>query len=100
MTDNGLGLPAFVSRNPARIGVGGVDGIEPGIDKGIENAKPRGFICGPPQNIAAKDDGSESELRAADFAHFHGTPPVFAFVIRSRVCAKQKPRAEFSARLA
>ena len=39
VADDRLRLAALVARDPGRVGVGGVDGVEPGVDEGVEQPR-------------------------------------------------------------
>ena len=53
--DDRFGLAAFVARRPGGIGVGGVDGGQPGLGKTVEDGEGDGFIRGPAEDIAAQN---------------------------------------------
>ena len=68
-----------MTRRPARIDIGGIDGIEAAIDEGVENIEAGRLVGGPPEDVAAKDKRRDLRIRMAESALFHGCPPLMVF---------------------
>src|SRR5437868_5020976 len=62
--------------HPGGIDVRRVDHVAAGIDEGVEDAKAGAFVRGPPEYIAAKDEGGDRQLTVAEgaFGNRHEGP--------------------------
>ena len=68
--DDGLGFAAAVARRPARIALGGVDGIEPCLGETVEQ-REGGFLVGrPAEHVAAEDQRRDFEVGSSKAALF------------------------------
>ena len=71
VAEHGLRLAAFVARHPARVHVGGVDEIEPGADKLVQNGERSGLIRRPAKDISAQANGRDFEARPSQLTGLH-----------------------------
>ena len=71
VADDGFRLAALVALDPARIGVGGVDGVEAGVDEGVEQGERGRLVDVPAEHIAAQHQRRDVEIGVAEAA-FHG----------------------------
>src|SRR5450759_3988679 len=71
LPNNGFRFAALVAGYPARIGVGGVDGIEAGVDKGIEDGERSRLVDVPAEHIAAQHQRRDVQFGLAEPAKFH-----------------------------
>jgi hypothetical protein len=62
--------------DPARISVGGIDGVEAGIDEGVEQRERGRLIDVLAEHIAAQHQGCDGDVGAAESAEVH--PPTAA----------------------
>ncbi len=53
VAENGFRLAALMTRNPGRISVGGVNKIEAGGDKGVQDFEGSWLVGGPSEDVAA-----------------------------------------------
>jgi hypothetical protein len=74
-SDDRFRFAASVARRPGGIDVGGVDGIETRIEKGVEKRERCFLIRGPAEDVAAEDERGNREAGTAKSAHFHGFAP-------------------------
>ena len=66
--DNGFQFAADMPRRPARIAVGGVDGVEAGIDKGVEDGERGLGVDVPAEHIAAQHQRRNADVGLAEGA--------------------------------
>jgi hypothetical protein len=60
--DDRFGFAALVAGNPARIGIGGVDGVEAGADEPVEQVE-RGFLVGgPAEDVATQNKRRDGQV--------------------------------------
>jgi hypothetical protein len=59
-------------RHPARIGIGGVDQVEPGVDEGIQQQKRSRLVDRPAEHVAAESEWRDLESGTPQLAFFHG----------------------------
>jgi hypothetical protein len=48
-----------MARNPSGINISGVDKVEAGIHKSIQQTKGGGFVCSPSKNVPSKCERSD-----------------------------------------
>ena len=79
VADDGLALAAAVAGLPSRIDVGGVDAVEAGADKGVEQRERGLLVRRPAEHVAAEDERRDLQSASAELAllhegHFQGGP--------------------------
>src|SRR5581483_2594392 len=62
----------FVPGHPFGIDVGGVDAVEAGADKAVEQLEGGGFVGGPSEDVAAEDDRRNFDTGVAEHSLLHG----------------------------
>jgi len=75
VADDRLGLAALVANRPRGIDVGGIDGIEAMVDKGIENVETGLLINGPSEHIATEHQGRDVQSGFAQWTLIHSLLP-------------------------
>ena len=70
--DDRLGLAAHMSVHPGGIDIRRVDGVEPGVEKGVEQRKGSLLIRCPAEHVTAENDRGDGEAGAAEASFFHG----------------------------
>src|SRR5262245_8905160 len=64
-----------MARRPSGIDIGGVNEVEAGFDKAVEQGEARLLVRRPPEHIAAETERRHLDVRFAEPALFHGSCP-------------------------
>jgi hypothetical protein len=75
LADDRLGLAALVARHPARIGVGRVDGVQPGRDETVEQLERGLLVGGPAKDVAAQNQRRDGEVGPTEAAILQDLAP-------------------------
>lgn len=93
--DDRFGFAALIARRPGGVDISRIDGVEPGIEKGVEQRKGGLFVGGPAEDIAAEDKGRDCQVGTAKSQFFHGFAPLdWMKAYRDREDCEGKDRAE------
>ncbi|MCY1224079.1 hypothetical protein D9M72_362230 [compost metagenome] len=93
--DDRFGFAAVIARRPGGVDISRIDGVEPGIEKGVEQRKGGLFVGGPAEDIAAEDKGRNCQVGTAKSQFFHGFAPLdWMRAYRDREDCEGKDRAE------
>ena len=69
--DDRLGFAAHIARDPGRIDIGGVDGVEAGRRKAIQHRERGLLVRRPAEHIAAEHERGDGKISASQTAKLH-----------------------------
>jgi hypothetical protein len=61
--------------HPARVGIRGVNGVEAGVDKTVEQVEGGFLVGGPAEDVAAEDERRDRKAGLAEGTMLHEGPP-------------------------
>src|SRR3546814_6283840 len=73
------------------IDVGGIDHAATMFDEAVEDREARGAVRGPPEDIAAEDEGADGKAAVAQRAFGHRVSPCFTAGTASRGLSLNSP---------
>src|SRR5690606_12936210 len=75
LADDPFRFSAGIARYPARIGIGGIDGVEASVDKAVEQVERGLLVGGPAEDVTAQNQRRDGKVGATETAFLQFNTP-------------------------